>query len=81
MLDKLDNAGLRLNRGKYYFLKSSVEFIGHIIDGQGLHPTTKEVTVTQDVPKPKNVTELRSFLGLINNYSHFLPNLSSKLVP
>ena len=61
MLDKLDKAGLRLNRGEYSFLKSSVEFLGHIIDSQGLHSTTKEVKAIQDVPKPKNVTELRSF--------------------
>jgi hypothetical protein len=30
-------------------------------------------------PAPKNVTQLQSFLGMINYYSKFLPDLSSKL--
>ena len=34
-----------------------------------------------DCPAPKNVTELKSFLGLINYYHKFLPNLSSVLHP
>ena len=81
VLDKLDKAGLQLNREKCSFLKSSVEYLGHIIDSQGLHPTTEKVKAIQDAPKPKKVAELRSFLGLINYYSRFLPNLSSKLAP
>ena len=81
VLDKLDKAGLQLNREKCSFLKSSVEYLGHIIDCLGLDPTTEKVKAIQDAPKPKNVAELRSFLGLINYYSCFLPNLLSKLAP
>ena len=81
VLHKLNKAGFGLNRGKCSFIKSSVEYLGHIIDSQGLHPTTEKVKAIQDAPKPKNVTELRPFLGLINYYSRFLPNLLSKLTP
>ena len=35
----------------------------------------------QAVPNPKNVTELKSYLGMLSYYSKFLPNLSSKLAP
>ena len=61
VLEKLDKAGLRLNKGKCSFLKSSVEYLGHIIDSQGLLSTTEKVKVIQDALKPKNVTELSPF--------------------
>ena len=35
----------------------------------------------QDAPAPTNVTELKSFLGMVNFYGKFLPNLSSTLEP
>ena len=81
VLNKLDEAGLRLNKEKCFFLRPSVEYLGHIIDSQGLHPTTEKVKAIQDALKPRNVAELRSFLGIINYYSRFLPNVSSKLAP
>ncbi len=35
----------------------------------------------KEAPKPKNVAELRSFLGIINYYSRFLQNMSAQLAP
>ena len=81
VLQKLQNAGLRLNRTKCSFMKTSIEYLGHIIDHQGLHPTEKKVQAIQEAPKPKNLSELRSFLGIVNYYNRFLPNLSTKLTP
>ena len=34
-----------------------------------------------DVPPPKNTTELKPFLGLVNYYGKFIPNLSTILAP
>ena len=42
----------------------------------GLHPSQEKVRAIQQAPEPRNVTELKSFLGLLNYYSKFLPNLS-----
>ena len=41
----------------------------------------KKVKAIQEAPEPRNLTELRSFLGMINYYSQFLPNLSHQLSP
>ena len=57
------------------------EYLGHVIDVNGLHPTDDKIAALKQDPTPKNVTQLRSFLGLINYYSKFLPNLSTKLRP
>lgn len=58
-----------------------MEYLGHIIDGEGLHPTQEKVQAIQEAPRPRNITELRSFLGLTNYYAKFLPNLSARLSP
>ena len=81
VLEKLSNAGLRLNKSKCFFLRPWIEYLGHIIDHDGLHPTKEKVRAIQEAPTPRNVGELRSFFGIINYYSRFLPNLSTKLAP
>ena len=81
MLQRLKEAGLRLNLAKCLFLKPSIEYLGHVIDQEGLHPTKDKVRAIKEAPTPKNLTELRSFLGLVNYYAKFLPNLSTKLAP
>ena len=79
VLDKLMAAGLKLNKAKCIFMVSSVEYLGHVIDQNGLHPTQEKVKAIEEARSPTSVTELRAFLGLLNYYSKFLPNLASKL--
>ena len=43
LLSKLESAGLRLNKSKYYFLQSKVEYLGCIIVADGLHATEEKV--------------------------------------
>ena len=81
VLSLLSEAGLRLNRNKCFFLRDQVEYLGHIIDAQGLHPTEEKIAAIKNAPPPKNVNELRSFLGILNYYSKFLPAMSSHLAP
>ena len=47
---------------------------GHLINAEGLHATSEKLKAIVDAPTPKNVNELRSFLGLLNYYGKFLPN-------
>jgi len=81
VLDTLATSGLKLNKAKCAFMLPRVEYLGHLIDESGLHPTQEKVRGIQGTPQPQNVTELRSFLGIINYYSKFLPNLSVTLSP
>ena len=81
VLEHLQAARLRLNRAECFFLRPSITYLGHVIDKDGLHPTQEKVCAIKEVPTPRNVEELRSFLGLVNYYSKFLPNLASKLSP
>ena len=81
VLQRLSSAGMRLKRSKCRFMLPEVEYLGHRISKNGLHPTKEKVRAISDAPMPTNVTQLKSFLGIVNYYSKFLPSLSSTLAP
>ena len=81
VLKRLEEAGARLKREKCFFMLPSVEYLGFRISAAGLQPTTAKVEAIQRAPAPTDVSQLKSFLGLINYYGKFLPNLSSVLAP
>ena len=81
VLSCIENAGLCLDRAKCSFLKPHIEYLGHVIDENGLHPTDDTIAALKEAPTPKNITQLRSFLGLINYYLKLFPNLSTMLKP
>ena len=61
--------------------KEKVQFLGHVIDAEGVHPSPEKVQAVVEAPSPANVTELWSFLGMLQYYGKFLPNLSTLLHP
>ena len=73
--------GVCLKKEKCQFLQDSVEYLGHRIDAQGVHTFEKKLKAIVEAPKPPNVQELHSFLGLLNYYAKFISNLSSILHP
>ena len=81
VLTRLQQHGFRLKKDKCRFLTSSVEYLGHIVSSSGIQATPDKVDAIVQAPAPKNLTELRSFLGLVNYYGKFVPNLSTILHP
>ena len=81
VLSKLREANLHLKKSKCYFMVESVEYLGHIIDAKGPHPTKAKMVAVQNAPVPQDITQLKSFLGLIKYYRKFLPDLYSLLAP
>ena len=80
-LKRLQDKGFRLKPSKCAFMQSSVEYLGHRIDEDGRHPLPDKTQALQNAPPPKNIQELRSFLGLLNYYSKFIANLSTIIHP
>ena len=62
-------------------MASKVQYPGHKIDTQGIHAFGDTLKAVQDAPAPTNVTELRSYLGMVNHYGRFLPDLATVLAP
>ena len=62
-------------------MQESVIYLGHRIDQHGLHPLKEKVQAVQEAPAPKNITELKSYLGLLTYYSKYIPNMATALAP
>ena len=53
-----------------------VDYLGHSISAEGQKPSEGKVKAISQAPAPTNLTQLRSFLGMVNYYGKFLKGLS-----
>ena len=81
VLQRLESAGLHLKQEKCSFCLPEVDYLGHTISAKGLKPSLAKVRAITEVSQPTNVTQLKAFLGLVNHYAKFLPDLATKLAP
>lgn len=81
VLQKFKEHGIKAKKSKCTFMKTSVQYLGHVIDADGLHPTDATLKAIVDAPTPRDVSELHSFLGLLNYYGRFIPNLATLIHP
>ena len=81
VMGRLQTAGLRLRLEKCTFMQKSCVYLGHRLDAEGIHPTNEKLLALQQAPIPTCVTELRSYVGLVNYYHKFLKNVSDVLKP
>ena len=81
MLTRLERHGILAKKSKCEFMEPSIEFVGYRVHGEGRHPTEEKIAAISEAPSPKNVAELRSHLGLLNYYGHFITSLSTLLQP
>ena len=81
VLERIHKSGLRLNKKKCRFAQEEVEFLGFIINKEGVHPAPSKVEAIIKTPEPTNVQELQAFLGLYNFYERFIPHKATVLEP
>lgn len=79
VLERLSKANIKVNLQKCKWFVSSLPFLGHILSDRGLLPCPEKVETIRKAKVPNNVSELKAFLGLVNYYGKFIPNLSSRL--
>ena len=80
-LQRLCEKGLTLNIDKCQFNMSHIEFMGHILSEHGVGLAKSKVEAVQNARQPKSVSEVRSFLGLVNFSGRFIPNLATIAEP
>ena len=79
VLSRLNEYNVKINLGKCKFLQREVAYLGHILCGGQIMPNPIKIEAVMKAPVPKNLAQLQSFLGLLNYYGRFIPNLSTKL--
>ena len=81
VLKRLIEANLKLGPQKCVFGKKQVKFLGHILNENGISTDPKKVDAISTFPVPKNVSQLRSFLGCAGYYRRFIRNFSKIASP
>ena len=81
VLQRMEEAGLRANRQKCSFLQPRTDYCGHEVSEDGFHKMPAKVDAIQQAPVPVNISQRGIFLGVVNCYGRFLPNLSTTLHP
>ena len=81
VLQWLQDSGIHLREEKCHIGQGQVEYLGHVVDGTGIHPTEDKVQAIKEAPVPKDITQLRAFVGLINYYGKFIPQVATHMAP
>ncbi|KAL5460200.1 hypothetical protein EMCRGX_G033628 [Ephydatia muelleri] len=78
-LQRIGTSGVTLNPNKCIFSKHKMTFLGHIVSQQGICADPEKSRAILNMPNPKDISELRRFLGIINQFSPNLSDLSRPL--
>ena len=69
-------AGITLNKEKCQFSRPRITFLGHIIDIDGISPDPSKTESIRKMKAPTTVTELRRFMGMINQLNKLSPHIA-----
>ena len=81
LFQRLREADLKLNREKCNFLKSHIQYLGHLISGEGIKPLPEKLESIKEMPPPTTPKEVKQFLGLIGYYRKFVPRFADVARP
>ena len=81
VVKRIQDYGFKLKDGKCEFFLRKIKYLGQIIDENGRRPDPERAAAIKDMPAPKNITSLQSFLGLANYYNVFVPNIHKLRAP
>ena len=73
---RLKKADLKLKESKCSFLKAHIQYLGHLISGQGIEPVPEKLETIKEMPSPTTPKEVRRFLGMVGYYRKFIPKYS-----
>ena len=77
----MQEAGLKINADKSKFFALETEYLGYVITREGIKPQANKVQAILAITEPKNVKELRRFLGMIQYYRDIWAKRSELLAP
>ena len=81
VLNRLSEAGLKINAVKSFFCRTNLEYLGYNISREGIRPNQKKVDAIQQIKSPTTRKQLRRFIGMVNYYRDMWPLRSHLLAP
>ena len=81
ILSVLSKANLQLNPHKCSFAKSSIDYLGHTINSQGIAPLQENIKAIMSIPTPTTPKQVHSFVQIANYYRDFIENFSKIAAP
>ena len=81
LLEAISIEGFRLKFSKCSFAENSVKYLGHRISYNTIKPVKDNLISIKNFPIPDTRKKIRQFLGKINFYNKYVPNISIILDP
>ena len=81
VLVSLKESGLTLRKSKCSFMRKEVTYCGYVVSKDGVKPMPSNIEAIREAPAPTNLKELRSFLGMVNYYNNYCPQLATVTEP
>jgi len=77
--EKLSRSGFSFNITKCSFLKTSIEYLGFLVEAGEIRPNPRKVQALGELPPPQTVTQVRQFIGLASYFRQFVPRFSEQM--
>ena len=81
VLRRLQEHNLKIKLKKCHFFQREMIYLGHQVSARGIQPDPEKTAAVRKYPAPRNVDELRTFIGFIGYYRSFIPDFSSIAAP
>ena len=81
VLQRFEEANLQLHPGKCVFAQPQVQYLGFVLSENGVSASPEKVKAVRQYPTPKNVRDVRAFLGLASFYRRLVPQFAELAKP
>ena len=81
VFQNLRAANLRIHPGKCKFAAREVKYLGHILSPKGIKVDPSKYSAMETYPVPKNVKNVRAFLGLAQFYRKYIESFAQIALP
>ena len=76
VLARLKQHGLKVKPSKCILFRKQIQFLGHLVDANGIQPLPEKVQAIRDWPTPRCLKDVRSFVGMAGYYRKFVHNFA-----
>lgn len=81
LLMRCREKNITLNREKFHLAQENVKYVGYNVGTEGISVNENKLKALAEFPRPRNLKDLRSFMGLVNHLGEFSSQISTLAHP